>query len=73
MQTHFASPERSDPDRIHDEIEIIKENPVVTGLLHSISGLLAVLDENRQIVALNDSFLKLLGIDDPSECLGLLC
>jgi hypothetical protein len=33
--------------------------------------LLAILNEHRQIVALNDSFLKMLGIDDPSECLGL--
>jgi signal transduction histidine kinase len=33
--------------------------------------LLAVLNEHRQILALNDSFLKLLGIDDPAETLGL--
>ncbi|MCP4369989.1 MAG: sensor histidine kinase, partial [Deltaproteobacteria bacterium] len=34
-------------------------------------GLLAVLNEHRQIVALNDSFLQMLGIDDPSKALGL--
>jgi len=41
------------------------------GLLESVSGLLAVLDENRQIVALNHSFLKMLSIDDPGKILGL--
>jgi signal transduction histidine kinase len=33
--------------------------------------LLAVVNEFRQVVALNDSFLKMLGIDNPSESLGL--
>ncbi|WP_419662209.1 PAS domain-containing protein [Desulfosarcina variabilis] len=49
----------------------MSKNPVMSGLLHSISGLLAILDENRQIVAVNDSFLKMLGIDDPAQTLGL--
>jgi signal transduction histidine kinase len=40
-------------------------------LLHSVSGLLAIVDENRQIVALNDSFLQMLGLEDPEEALGL--
>jgi signal transduction histidine kinase len=43
----------------------------MSGLLHSVSGLLAVIDENRQIVALNDSFLQALGIEEPADALGL--
>lgn len=60
-----------DESELAIEIEIVSSNPVVTGLLHSISGLLAVLDEHRQIVSLNDSFLQMLGIEDPSKALGL--
>ncbi len=71
MDTFFATPERTDDAELASEIEAVSQNPVISGLLRSISGLLAILDENRQIVALNDSFLKFLGIDDPVETLGL--
>jgi len=71
MDTYFAPPERTDDNHIFAEVKIVNKNPVMTGLLHSISGLLAVLDEHRQVVALNDSFLKHLGIEDPSEALGM--
>ncbi len=43
----------------------------MSGLLHSVSGLLAVLNEHRQIIALNDSFLRSLGIENPEDALGL--
>lgn len=44
---------------------------MLSGLLHSVSGLLAILNEQRQILALNDNFLRILGIDDPKAALGL--
>lgn len=71
MDTYFAPAQRTDEKDLVAEIKIINNNPIMTGLLHSISGLLAILDEHRQVVALNDSFLKMLGIDDPHEFLGL--
>ena len=71
MDTYFAPAERANEKEIVAEIEIVSKNPLVSGLLHSISGLLAVLDEHRQIIALNDSFLQMLGIDDPTKALGL--
>lgn len=71
MDTCFAPAERAKKEEFLSEIAIVKTNPVMTGLLHSITGLLAILDEHRQILALNDSFLKMLGIDDPAEALGL--
>ncbi len=71
MDTYFAPAERADEKELVAEIETVNKNPVMSGLLHSISGLLAILDEHRQIVALNDSFLKKLGIKDPEEALGL--
>lgn len=71
MDTFFASPERAEKEDLVAEIELVNKNPVITGLLHSVGGLLAILDKHRQIVALNDSFLNMLGIDDPYESLGL--
>ncbi|MFO7605980.1 MAG: PAS domain-containing sensor histidine kinase [Desulfurivibrionaceae bacterium] len=71
MDTYFAPAERANEKEIVTEIEIVSKNPLVSGLLHSISGLLAVLDKHRQIITLNDSFLQMLGIDDPAKALGL--
>lgn len=71
MDTNFAPAERANENELVSEINIVSQNPLVSGLLHSISGLLAVLDEHRQIIALNDSFLQMLGIDDPAKALGL--
>jgi len=71
VDTYFAPARRTDETRLKVEIGMVSENPVVGGLLNSIGGLLAVLDANRQIVALNDSFLKMLGISDPGGILGL--
>jgi K+-sensing histidine kinase KdpD len=71
MGTYFAPPERTDDKDLVTEIEMVHKNPVMTGLLHSISGLLAVFDEQRQLIALNSSFLSFLGIENPSEALGL--
>lgn len=70
-KTFYAPAERATEKKLAEEIGIVSENPVLTGLLHSISGLLAVLDEHRQILAINDSLLQMLGIDDPSKALGL--
>jgi K+-sensing histidine kinase KdpD len=71
VTTYFASPEKADKEELKEEIEMVSHNPIITSLLRSVSGLLAVLDEHRQIIALNDSFLRMLGIPDPASVLGL--
>ena len=71
METLFAPAEKADTQELAAEIEAVSQNPVVSGLLHSIGGLLAVLDEHRQVIALNHSFLDMLGIQDASQALGL--
>ena len=57
MDTYFAPPEKATEKELAAEISIVSKKPLVSGLLHSISGLLAVLDEQRPLVAVNDSFL----------------
>jgi signal transduction histidine kinase len=71
MHTYFASPERTDQATLASEIDFAGSNPVISGLLSSVGGLLAVLDERRQIVALNDGFLQMLDIENPASVLGL--
>ncbi|MDD2320838.1 MAG: sensor histidine kinase [Geobacteraceae bacterium] len=72
MKTHFATPERSSDAQLQQEIRFINGNTFVNGLLHSVSGLLAVLNEHRQILALNESLLELLAVGgDAHAILGL--
>jgi len=71
METFFASPERLSNSDLQMEIEMVSNHPVIDGLLHSVSGLFAVLNEHRQIIALNESLMKMLGITDAGQALGL--
>lgn len=71
MDTYFASAERAGKKEIASKIKIVSKNPIMSGLLTTISGLLVILDEHRQIVAINDTFMQMLGIKDPAKLLGL--
>jgi len=71
MRTCFASPERAEKETLEAEIELANQSSVVSGLLRCVGGLLAILNEQRQIIALNEAFIKTLGIVKPEESLGL--
>lgn len=71
METYYASPMRISGDELEEQIRIVSRNPVVSGLMHSVGGLLAILNEHRQIIAINDAFLRTLGIDSSDEAFGL--
>ena len=71
MDTYFAPAQRANKKELAAEIETMGTNPLVSVLLHSVIGFLAILDEHRQIVAINDSFQQILGIDNPEETFGL--
>lgn len=70
-KTHFAPAERSPVETVMNQFRLISSSPFVSGLLRTVCGLLAILNDKRQIVALNDTFMEMLGIEDPSEALGL--
>lgn len=71
METHFAPAERVSDEQLQVQIHSASDNPVINGLLGAVSGLLAVLNEKRQIVALNEQLLATLGISNAAEVLGL--
>ena len=71
METYFAKAERAGERELQEEIELVNKSSVVDGLLQTVSGMLAVLNEYRQVVALNTSLIEMLGIDDPQQTLGL--
>lgn len=69
--TSFASPDRLDTDQIQEQIRIVASHPVITEVLNASGGLFAVLNEHRQIVAINDSFLACVGVTNAEEAMGL--
>ena len=71
MKSYFAPAERADESILLEEIKLASENPLIDGLMNVVCGLLAVLNEQRQIVALNETLLAMLGIGDAGEVLGL--
>ena len=71
MDTYFASPEKAKDEELAAEIDFVSSNPVISGLLRSVNGLLAILNKHRQVIALNDPLLRMLGIEDPAQALGL--
>ena len=71
MDTYFAPAGRTDVRVFEQQVESVSSSPVMSALLDTMAGLLVVLNEDRQIVALNHSFLASLGFSDPEKVLGL--
>jgi len=71
MKTFFASPKRSNPEELYRQIQSITHNKLVDAVMRLVGGLIAVLNKDRQIVAVNYYLLDLLGVKDPEEVLGL--
>jgi signal transduction histidine kinase len=71
MKTYFAEPERADEKELAALIDFASTNPIISALLASMGGLLAILNEHRQIIALNDEFLQMLDLADSASVLGL--
>jgi K+-sensing histidine kinase KdpD len=71
MKTHLATPQRSDPDELRRHIRHASHNPVIDGIMGMVGGLVAVLNQNRQILAVNHGLMEMLGVENPQEVLGL--
>lgn len=71
MKSYYATPERSSEADIRCQLELISNNPIIDGLMNVVSGLFAVLNSNRQILAVNEAFVASLGIRDINDIIGL--
>jgi signal transduction histidine kinase len=69
-QTQFAPAERSVPEEIKMSYSLLESEKVFLDAFGSVSGITAILDNNRQIIYANDGFLKLLGMDSLELILG---
>ncbi len=68
--THFASAERSSAQQIIKEYEIAGSYKLFTEIFGTMTGIGAVVNNNRQIVYANNEFLSLLGINSLESVLG---
>jgi hypothetical protein len=71
MGTHFAPAERATPAQLLREIDQVAASPIVDAMLRLGGGLIAVLNAQRQILAVNTALLESLGCSNASETLGL--
>lgn len=69
--TYFADPKRADGDLLEYQIDLACNHPISTAVLQAFSGMVLVLNEHRQAVAVNDTVLRTLGISESKEALGL--
>jgi signal transduction histidine kinase len=66
--THFASPERADPGQVSEVSLTVAESPLIQAIQESIDGYLMILNEHRQVLAVNRQLLADLGLQKP-DCL----
>ncbi|MCP3876185.1 MAG: PAS domain-containing sensor histidine kinase [Desulfobacteraceae bacterium] len=71
METNFAPAKRTDRRKFKNQIFAVSHSPIMNTLLKVMSGLIVVLNETRQIVAMNHAFLKAIGVQDAEEVLGM--
>jgi len=71
MDTYFAPAQRTERRKFTNQVETISRNPIMDALLKAAAGILVVVNEDRQIVALNHAFLKGIGVQDAEKVLGM--
>jgi signal transduction histidine kinase len=66
-----APTHRARGDALRRDIERAAGHPLVDAILRTVGGVAAVLNRDRQILAVNDAYLTSLGVERPSQALGL--
>ncbi len=69
--TFFAPAARARPDELEAAVRAVTASPVVSALLRLAGGMAAVLDEHRQILAVNDGLLAELDGGRVQDVVGL--
>ncbi len=70
MITYYADAERISGHKLSEELEIIQAHPFIDGLMQTIGGLLAVVNDHRQILAMSQGFSELLHTNDLAKMIG---
>ena len=68
---YSAPTKRSTTTQVRQSVSKISSSPILTTVLEILGGWVAVLNSNRQVLAMNHAFLDKLKIKDPAKVLGL--
>jgi signal transduction histidine kinase len=71
LASHFAPAARASIEQLAADIDAVTGSEVVEALLSAAGGLLAVVNEERQVVAVNTAFLRMVDATDAQQALGL--
>jgi nitrogen fixation/metabolism regulation signal transduction histidine kinase len=71
METFFAPARRTERRQFKNQLMDVNRSPVMNALLQASEGVLVILNEDRQIIAMNHAFLEKLGLTNIQEALGL--
>lgn len=71
MLTHFASAARAPAERVDAMVAELAADPAISALLDALGGVVLVLNEHRQVVAINAHSLEAMGVGEPTSLLGL--
>jgi len=70
METRHASAERTAKEHILAMFKKLNEVPIIQELVNKSTDIMFVLDDNRQVVFTNQTFLDLVGAEDADSVLG---
>lgn len=70
MDTYFAASKKATPEELEKEINLISNNQLIDALLTTACGLFAVLNDKRQLIAINKAFFKALNVKDVDLLIG---
>src|SRR5690554_2680743 len=70
LKTRFAPAERADPLQLEKDARMFAENIILAKIANSVSSMLVILNQQRQIVFSNALFLKFLNIADSNLIIG---
>lgn len=71
MATTIAPAAVSAPLTLPERLALLTRNPFVDSLMHAVTGLLIILDDQRRVLTVNDSLLGILGNNNRSHILGM--
>lgn len=69
-ETYFAPATRADADTLDREVQAASASALLSTVLQAVGAVVAVLNPQRQIVAVNTDLLTFMGIEDPEQLLG---
>lgn len=69
--TFFAPAERASAQEVAAQVRLLVGSPVTDGILRATDSLLAVVNEQRQVVSVNEQLLKWLGVESADTLLSL--